>query len=115
VHVDFSKTAHHLRDPAPSHWAHRFSSNPFFRDTSPLDRAKPWFQQAIQSFNSRSELISIASLQGSILLSFVAFVEGDFHQEALLAAQAICMVQRLQLPVRLSPDHVEKEVQIRRR
>jgi alpha-L-rhamnosidase len=67
----------------------------------------------MQSFNSRSELINLASLQGSILLSFAALAEGDSAQEALLTSQAICMVRMLRLPENLSDDPIQREVEIR--
>lgn len=67
----------------------------------------------MSAFNSRSVLIDIPSLQGSVLLGFVAFVEGDNDQDALLSAQAICMVQMLRLPVCLSSDPIQREVEIR--
>ncbi|KAJ9367401.1 transcriptional regulator family: Fungal Specific TF [Paecilomyces variotii] len=93
--------------------AARFSSNPYFQNTRPWDRAKSWYQKAMSAFNSRSVLIDIPSLQGSVLLGFVAFVEGDNDQDALLSAQAICMVQMLRLPVCLSSDPIQREVEIR--
>lgn len=67
----------------------------------------------MRAFNARSDLISLASLQGAILLSFVAFAERDSAQEALLASQAICMVRMLRLPVNLSTDPIQREVEIR--
>ncbi|KAL2862810.1 uncharacterized protein BJX67DRAFT_289670 [Aspergillus lucknowensis] len=91
----------------------RFSSNPYFDNIHPWDRASAWFKAAMQAFNARSELINLESLQGSILLSFVALAEGDSAQEALLASQAICMVRMLRLPVNLSSDPIQREVEIR--
>ncbi|KAJ0415380.1 hypothetical protein BJY00DRAFT_266286 [Aspergillus carlsbadensis] len=91
----------------------RFSTNSFFDGIHPWDRGKPWLKAAIQAFYARSELINLASLQGSILLSHVAYVEGDPAQEALLASQAICMVRMLHLPENLSPDPIQREVEIR--
>ncbi|KAL2851219.1 hypothetical protein BJX68DRAFT_275258 [Aspergillus pseudodeflectus] len=91
----------------------RFSNNSFFDGIHPWDRGKPWLKAAIQAFYARSELIDLASLQGSILLSHVAYVEGDSAQEALLASQAIRMVQMLRLPENLSPDPIQREVEIR--
>ncbi|KAL2831349.1 hypothetical protein BJY01DRAFT_260560 [Aspergillus pseudoustus] len=91
----------------------RFSRNPYFDDIHPWDRAKPWLKIAIRAFHDRSELINLASLQGSILLSFAAFADGDLEQEALLAAQAMCMVRMLRLPVNLSSDPIQREVEIR--
>lgn len=91
----------------------RFSSNPYFDNVHPWDRALPWFRAAMRAFNARSDLISLASLQGAILLSFVAFAERDSAQEALLASQAICMVRMLRLPVNLSTDPIQREVEIR--
>ena len=67
----------------------------------------------MQSFNSRTEPISLAALQGCILLAFVALAEGDSHQEALLLSQAICMVRVLGLPVKLDSNPIQREVQIR--
>jgi hypothetical protein len=69
----------------------------------------------MRSFNDRSEPISINSLQGSILLSYTCFVEGQHHQEALLAAQAVCMVQIFRLPSALVENSILRETQIRRR
>ncbi|KAL2802979.1 hypothetical protein BJX63DRAFT_89872 [Aspergillus granulosus] len=91
----------------------RFSCNPYFESIHPWDRAKPWLKAGIQAFHSRSELINLASLQGSILLSFAAFADGDSAQEALLAAQAMCMVHMLRLPTNLSPEPIQREVEIR--
>ncbi|KAL4999939.1 bacterial alpha-L-rhamnosidase-domain-containing protein [Aspergillus recurvatus] len=91
----------------------RFSSNPYFQGVHPWHRARPWFKAAMQSFNARSELINLASLQGSILLSFVALAEGDSAQEALLTSQAICMVRMLRLPENLSEEPIQREVEIR--
>ncbi|KAL4769805.1 bacterial alpha-L-rhamnosidase-domain-containing protein [Aspergillus nidulans var. acristatus] len=91
----------------------RFSSNPYFEGVHPWHRARPWFKAAMKSFNSRSELINLASLQGSILLSFAALAEGDSAQEALLTSQAICMVRMLRLPENLSDDPIQREVEIR--
>lgn len=67
----------------------------------------------MQSFNARTELIDLPALQGCILLSFVALAEGDSAQEALLTSQAICMVRMLRLPENLSPDPIQREVEIR--
>lgn len=67
----------------------------------------------MQSFNARTELIDLPALQGCILLSFVALAEGDSAQEALLSSQAICMVRMLRLPESLSPDPIQREVEIR--
>lgn len=67
----------------------------------------------MQSFNARTELIDLPALQGCILLSFVALAEGDSSQEALLSSQAICMVRMLRLPENLSPDPIQREVEIR--
>ncbi|KAE8328082.1 hypothetical protein BDV39DRAFT_174900 [Aspergillus sergii] len=91
----------------------RFSSDPFFQNTHPWRRAVTWLKKAIQSFNNREQLVNISSLQGCILLAFVAFVEGDSDQEALLTSQAICMVQRLDLPSKLSSNPIERELGIR--
>ncbi|KAJ0413266.1 hypothetical protein BJY00DRAFT_297153 [Aspergillus carlsbadensis] len=91
----------------------RFSTNDLFRGIEPCDRASSFLWQAMRSFNDRSEPISIYSLQGSILLSYVCFVEGQHHQEALLAAQAISMVQILRLPSDLAEDSILQETQIR--
>ncbi|KAL4924288.1 Zn(II)2Cys6 transcription factor [Aspergillus undulatus] len=91
----------------------RFSSNPYFEDIQPRDRAAPWLQRAIQAFNARPNLIDIQSLQGCILLAFVAFVEGDSAQDTLLSAQAVRMVQVLHLPVVLSPGAIQRETEIR--
>ncbi|KAL4926358.1 bacterial alpha-L-rhamnosidase-domain-containing protein [Aspergillus undulatus] len=67
----------------------RFSPNPYFGDVHSWNRAQ------------------------HILLSSVALAEGDAAQEALLTAQAICMVQMLHLPERLSVDPIQREVEIR--
>ncbi len=67
----------------------------------------------MQSFNARRELIDLPALQGCILLSFVALAEGDSAQEALLSSQAICMVRMLRLPENLSPDPIQREIEIR--
>ncbi|GAD98207.1 hypothetical protein AN5306.2 [Paecilomyces variotii No. 5] len=67
----------------------------------------------MESFNFRSVLIDVSSLQGSVLLGFVAFVEGDNDQDALLSSQAICMVQIMRLPHCLSSDPIRREVEIR--
>ncbi|KAL5046700.1 hypothetical protein BDW71DRAFT_197353 [Aspergillus fruticulosus] len=91
----------------------RFSPNPYFEGVHPWHRARPWFKAAMQSFNVRSELINLASLQGSILLSFVALAEGDSAQEALLTSQAICMVRMLRLPENLSEEPIQREIEIR--
>ncbi|KAL3440910.1 hypothetical protein BJX65DRAFT_17374 [Aspergillus insuetus] len=91
----------------------RFSTNDFFRGIEPCDRASPFLRQAMRSFNDRSEPISVNSLQGSILLSYTCFVEGKHHQEALLAAQAVCMVQILRLPSALVEKSILRETQIR--
>ncbi|KAE8376867.1 hypothetical protein BDV26DRAFT_282263 [Aspergillus bertholletiae] len=91
----------------------RFSSNPYFEDVHPWHRARHWFKAAMQSFNTRSQLINLSALQGSILLSFVALAEGDSAQEALLSSQAICMVRMLRLPINLSADPIQREVEIR--
>ncbi|KAL4874353.1 cutinase-domain-containing protein [Aspergillus karnatakaensis] len=91
----------------------RFSSNSYFDSVHPWQRAQHWLKTAVQAFNARSELINLSSLQGSILLSFVAFTEGDPSQEALLASQAICMIQMLRLPMNLSSDPIQREVEIR--
>ncbi|KAL3447123.1 hypothetical protein BJX65DRAFT_98064 [Aspergillus insuetus] len=91
----------------------RFSCNPLFDNIQPWDRGKLWLKAGIQSFYARSELINLASLQGSIILAFVAFAEGDSAQEALLASQAICMARMLRLPENLSPDPIQREVEIR--
>jgi alpha-L-rhamnosidase len=90
-----------------------FSSNHYFDNVHPWCRAQHWLKTAVQAFNARSELINLASLQGSVLLSFVAFTEGDSAQEALLASQAICMIQLMRLPINLSSDPIQREVEIR--
>ncbi|KAL3464505.1 hypothetical protein BJX64DRAFT_91980 [Aspergillus heterothallicus] len=91
----------------------RFSTSSYFDNIHPWDRAKPWLKAAIQAFHARTELINLASLQGSILISFAAFADGDLAQEALLAAQAMCMVRMLRLPLNLSSDPIQREVEIR--
>jgi alpha-L-rhamnosidase len=91
----------------------RFSCNSFFDNIEPWDRAQPWLKAGIQAFYARAELINLASLQGSIILAFVAFAEGDSAQEALLASQAICMAHMLRLPENLSSDPIQREVEIR--
>jgi hypothetical protein len=67
----------------------------------------------MQAFNARPHLIDLPSLQGCILLAFVAFVEGDAALDTLLSAQAVRMVQVLQLPVALAVEPVQKETEIR--
>ncbi|KAL4798493.1 bacterial alpha-L-rhamnosidase-domain-containing protein [Aspergillus venezuelensis] len=96
----------------PFDWE-KFSSNAYFEGVPPWQRAQKWFKAAMQSFNARKELINLASLQGCILLSFVALAEGDSAQEALLTSQAICMVRMLRLPENLSSDPIQREVEIR--
>lgn len=60
----------------------------------------------------RPKLIDIESLQGC-LLAFVSLVEMDAVQDTLLSAQAIRMVQVLQLPMVLSSEPIRREVEIR--
>ncbi|RDW58935.1 fungal specific transcription factor domain-containing protein [Aspergillus mulundensis] len=91
----------------------RFSDHPYFKGVHTWHRARPWFKAAMQAFNSRPELIDLPSLQGAILLSFVALAEGDSAQEALMTSQAICMVRMLRLPENLSTDPIQREVEIR--
>ncbi|KAL3480925.1 hypothetical protein BJX99DRAFT_206260 [Aspergillus californicus] len=91
----------------------RFSSNTYFDNVHPWHRAQNWFKAAMHSFNTRSQLINLASLQGTLLLAFVALCEGDAAQEALLASQAICMVRMLRLPENLDTDPIQREVEIR--
>ncbi|KAL2826021.1 hypothetical protein BJY01DRAFT_256123 [Aspergillus pseudoustus] len=91
----------------------RFSSHPFFAHIPPWNRASPWLQRAVQAFNTRRKLIDIPSLQGCILLAFVSFVEMNEDQDTLLSAQAVRMVQVLQLPITLSSDPIMREIEIR--
>ncbi|KAL4908645.1 hypothetical protein BDW74DRAFT_188548 [Aspergillus multicolor] len=90
-----------------------FSEHSYFESIHPWHRARPWFKSALQAFNARSELIDLASLQASILLSIVALAEGSSAQKALLTSQAICMVRMLRLPENLNPDPIRREVEIR--
>ncbi|KAL3482985.1 hypothetical protein BJX62DRAFT_245350 [Aspergillus germanicus] len=92
----------------------RFSSHPFFDNIPPWHRGRPWLQRAVQEFNRRPKLIDIESLQGCLLLAFVSLVEMDADQDTLLSAQAVRMVQVLQLPTLLSPEPIRREVEIRR-
>ncbi|KAI8716197.1 Zn(2)-C6 fungal-type domain-containing protein [Fusarium sp. LHS14.1] len=91
--------------------ASRFSSNPALDHVKPWSRGKLFLREAIKSFNERTKLISIESLQGSIILAFAAFVEGDVDQDVLLSCQAIRMTQALQLPVVLSSDRLTREIE----
>ncbi|KAL3452719.1 hypothetical protein BJX65DRAFT_264740 [Aspergillus insuetus] len=91
----------------------RFSSHPFFDNIPPWHRGRLWLQRAVQEFNRRPKLIDIESLQGCLLLAFVSLVEMDADQDTLLSAQAVRMVQVLQLPTLLSPEPIRREVEIR--
>lgn len=91
----------------------RFSKHDYFQDTSPHERAKHYLTRALVLFNNRAESVSIQTLQGSILLSFVCSVEKQSDQSSLLAAQATCMVQLLGLPERPADFAVERETNIR--
>lgn len=91
----------------------RFSENAYFGRTDPRTRGQSILQQALSLFYSRTDLVSLHSLQGCILLAFVCFVEGHREHDGLLAAQAIRMVQILKLPEQLSSQRLQREMEIR--
>ncbi|RAO73456.1 uncharacterized protein BHQ10_009468 [Talaromyces amestolkiae] len=91
----------------------RFSTNPYFNGIEPTARARPLLHRALKSFNDRQIPISVHSLQAAILLAFTCFVEGERDEEALLSAQAVRMVQLLDLPHRSPAGTVEHEIEIR--
>ncbi|KAI1623432.1 hypothetical protein EDD37DRAFT_658046 [Exophiala viscosa] len=79
----------------------------------PCDRGRDWATQSKRCFDSRTEAVSVTAIQGCALLANLAFIEGDAMMESLYAAQAIRMVQLLDLPRRLSADSVQQETEIR--
>lgn len=94
---------------------HRFSDHACFVLTPRGGRGRRWLDKALQSFNSRTDPITIPALQGAILLGMACFAEGENAQEDLLSAQAIRMVQVMQLPDMSCSDAILFEVQVRRK
>lgn len=91
----------------------RFSDNGCFAPIPRGERGRRWLQMALHSFNNRADDICISALQGTILLGMACFAEGETAKEDLLSAQAIRMVQVMQLPDRSCTDAVLFEVQVR--
>lgn len=92
----------------------RFSDHACFASIPRGDRGRRWLDKALHSFNCRTEPISISALQGTILLGMACFAEGETGQEDLLSAQAIRMVQVMQLPDVNCADAILFEIQVRR-
>lgn len=57
--------------------------------------------------------MSLAAIQACVLLSLVAFGEGEMQMESLYGAQAVRMVQLRGFPAPLSNDAVQQETEIR--
>ncbi len=77
------------------------------------ERGRRWLDKALRSFNERTDDICISALQGTILLGMACFAEGETAKEDLLSAQAIRMVQVLQLPNDSCADIISYEVGVR--
>lgn len=90
-----------------------FSDHACFATIPRGERGRPWLDKALYSFNNRTEAISVAALQGTILLGMACFAEGETGQEDLLSAQAIRMVQVMQLPDKNAPDAISFETSVR--
>ncbi|KAJ8112129.1 hypothetical protein OPT61_g5437 [Boeremia exigua] len=91
----------------------RFTDHACFASIPRSERGRRWLDKALRSFNDRVDTICISALQGTILLGMACFAEGETAKEDLLSAQAIRMVQVLQLPDHTCPDVISFEVQVR--
>lgn len=92
-----------------------FCSDPFYTGLHPHDRAAPLLKRGLKLFNDREDVISVHALQGAIVLAFACFVEGHADQDALLAAQAVRMVQVMDLPNELDKNPERRQLMIRRK
>ncbi|OAL55111.1 hypothetical protein IQ07DRAFT_528404 [Pyrenochaeta sp. DS3sAY3a] len=93
--------------------AARFSNHSAFLRIPRRDRSHVWLQKAIHAFNCRNDLISIAALQGIILLEWACSIEGNTAQSTLFSAQGIRMGTVMHLPDPIRKDVVDDEVRIR--
>jgi hypothetical protein len=91
----------------------RFSTNVFFDGIDPHLRGRAWAEYARHLFYLRSEAVSLTAIQTCCILGSLSFIEGDTANESLYGAQAIRMVQLLDLPNSLSTNWVRRETEIR--
>ncbi|KAL6708196.1 hypothetical protein ACN47E_003380 [Coniothyrium glycines] len=91
----------------------RFSNHASLSSIPRRQRGPLWLNHAADAYHSRPDAISVAALQGAILLAFAYFVEGDGPREQLLSAQAIRMVQVMRIPRTNGTDPVLYETQVR--
>ena len=57
--------------------------------------------------------MSLTAVQTCLLLSIVAFAEGEMVTESLYGALAIRMIQLMDIPNRVYEDEIQKEVEVR--
>ena len=57
--------------------------------------------------------MSLTAVQTCLLLSIVAFAEGEMVRESLYGTLAIRMIQFMDIPNRVYEDEIQKEVEIR--
>ncbi|KAJ4984299.1 sugar porter family MFS transporter [Stagonosporopsis vannaccii] len=93
--------------------ASRFSNHACFASIPRGERGRRWLDKALHSFHNRTDDICIAALQGTILLGMACFAEGEMAKEDLLSAQAIRMVQVMQLPDKRCLGTISFEIQVR--
>lgn len=85
----------------------------FFEISDLRNKARVWAKLSKRLFDGRTEAVSLAAIQACVLLSLVAFGEGEMQMESLYGAQAVSMVQLRGFPAPLSNDAVQQETEIR--
>jgi hypothetical protein len=89
----------------------RFSNDPYFGDTDPRIRGRPYAQEAQHLLNILE--VSLTTIQASVLIGAFAITEGDAQAEAVLYGIACRNAMLLDLPNMIAPSRVDQEVNLR--
>ncbi|KAH8689435.1 hypothetical protein BGW36DRAFT_330143 [Talaromyces proteolyticus] len=92
----------------------RFASNIWPGNSERWSRGRLWANYSKHLFDSRIEVVSLAAIQACVLLSTIAFCEGEMEMESLYGAQAIRMIQlKGRLTDSLPSNPIQRETAIR--